>query len=101
MKQSFPTLYLFNNVFFPQTVIPLTVSDGTSKQVLIECFEQNQQILFYHPSSRAKRIGTTGRILLLEYNDDKSMTVLVQGVSRVQLFTQEQHLPFPIFETES
>ena len=101
MKQSFPTLYLFNNVFFPHTVIPLTVSDGTSKEVLIKCHEQNQQVLFYHPSTRTKRIGTVGRILLLEHNDDKSMTILVQGISRAQLFIQEQHLPFPIFETES
>lgn len=100
MKQSFPTLYLFNNVFFPQTVIPLTVSDGISKEVLMECYEQNQRLLFYHPSLRPKRVGTVGRILLLEHNEDLSMTVLVQGISRVQLLTQEQHLPFPIFETE-
>lgn len=37
---------------------------------------------------------------MLEHNEDKSMTVLVQGISRVLLLTQEQHLPFPIFETE-
>lgn len=100
MKQSFPTLYLFNNVFFPQTVIPLTVSDGVSKEVLIECHEQNQLLLFYHPSMRLKKIGTIGRILLLEQNDDKSMTVLVQGISRVQLLNQEQHIPFPVFQVE-
>lgn len=29
------------------------------------------------------------------------MTVLVQGISRVQLLTQEQHIPFPIFEVEN
>lgn len=100
MKQSYPTLYLFNNVFFPQTVIPLTVSDGISKEVLIECHEQNQALLFYHPSTRTKRVGTIGRILLLEHNDDKSMTVLVQGIARAQLLTQEQHIPFPVFEVE-
>ena len=100
MKQSFPTLYLFNNVFFPQTVIPLTVSDGISKEVLVECHEQGQNLLFYHPSARPKKIGTVGRILLLEHNEDKSMTVLVQGINRVELLTQEQHIPFPIFETE-
>lgn len=100
MKQSFPTLYLFNNVFFPQTVIPLTVSDGISKEVLVECHEQGQNLLFYRLSSRPKRIGTVGRILVLEHNEDQSMSVLVQGISRVELLTQEQHIPFPIFETE-
>lgn len=100
MKQSYPTLYLFNNVFFPQTVIPLTVSDGISKEVLLECHEQNQALLFYHPSSRTKRVGTIGRVLLLEHNDDKSMTVLVQGISRAELLVQEQHIPFPVFQVE-
>ena len=100
MKQSFPTLYLFNNVFFPQTVIPLTVNDQVSKGILMSCFEDGQHILFYHPSLREKRIGTVGRILLLELNDDESMTVLVQGVTRVKLLTQEQHLPFPVFQAE-
>lgn len=100
MKYSLPTLYLFNNVFFPQTVIPLTVSDGISKEVLMECHEQGQDVLFYHPSERTKRIGTVGRILILEHNDDLSMTVLVQGVTRVQLLIQEQHIPFPVFQVE-
>jgi Lon protease-like protein len=100
MKYSFPTLYLFNNVFFPQTVIPLTVNDGISKDVLIECYEQNQPLVFYHPSERLKKIGTIGKILLLEHNDDKTMTVLVQGVARVQLIIQEQHLPFPVYAVE-
>jgi Lon protease-like protein len=100
MKYSFPTLYLFNNVFFPQTVIPLTVNDGVSKDVLLECYEQGQHLAFYHPSNRTKKIGTIGKILLLEHNEDQSLTVLVQGIIRVQLLTQEQHLPFPIFQVE-
>ena len=100
MKQSLPTLFIFNNVFFPQTIIPLTLSDGVSKTVLIECFEKNQSMLFYHLSNRKKRIGTVGRILILEHNADKSVTVLIQGVSRAQLLTQEQHLPYPIFQTQ-
>ena len=100
MKQSYPTLYLFNNVFFPQTVIPLTVSDGVSKELLTECFEHNQLMLFHRLSNRTKRIGTIGKILSIEHNTDKSMTALIQGESRVQLLNQKQHLPFPIFEVE-
>lgn len=100
MKHSFPTLYLFNNVFFPQTVIPLTVNDGVSKDLLLESYQQNQHVLLYHPSARANKIGTVGRILMLEHNEDQSMSVLVQGVIRVRLLIQEQHLPFPIFQVE-
>lgn len=101
MKQSLPTLYLYNNVIFPQTLIPLTISDGVSKTVLIECFERDHPMLFYHLGNRVKKIGTIGKILTLEHQVDKSVTVLVQGVSRVKLLTQEQHLPYPIFDTES
>ena len=101
MKHSYPTLYLFNNVFFPQTVIPLTVNDGISKDVLLECYEQNQNVLFYHPSMRSKKIGTVGKIILLEHNADGSTSVLVQGITRVELLTQERHLPFPVFEVSN
>ncbi|MBC7713218.1 MAG: LON peptidase substrate-binding domain-containing protein [Rhizobacter sp.] len=100
MRHSFPTLYLFNNVFFPQTVIPLTVSDGVSKDVLLTCFEKSEHLAFYHPSLRSKKVGTLGKILMLEHNADGSMSVLVQGVLRVQLLTQEQHLPYPIFQVD-
>ena len=100
MKHSFPTLYLFNNVFFPQTVIPLTVSDSVSKDVLLSCYEGDHHLVFYHPSLRLKKIGTIGKILMLEHNADGSMSVLVQGVVRVQLLTQEQHLPYPVFQVD-
>jgi Lon protease-like protein len=100
MRHSFPTLFLFNNVFFPQTVIPLTVCDGISKEVLLSCYEKNEQLAFYHPNIRSKKIGTIGRILLLEHNGDGSISVLVQGILRVQFFTQVQHLPYPIFQVD-
>lgn len=97
MKKSFPALFLFNNVFFPHTVLPLTVNDEVSKNLLLKSFKEDQELVFYHPGSRAKKIGTVGKILLLEYNQDSSMSVLVRGNKRVQLLQQEQHLPFPIF----
>lgn len=37
---------------------------------------------------------------MLEHNADGSMSVLVQGVVRVQLLTQEQHLPYPVFQVD-
>jgi len=98
MRHSFPTLYLFNNVFFPHTVIPLTVSDGVSKEVLLQCYEDDKNLAFYHPSPRTKKIGTIGKILMLEHNADGSMSVLIQGLIRVQLMNQKQHIPYPIFE---
>jgi Lon protease-like protein len=100
MKRLAPTLYLFNNVFFPETVIPLTVSDDTSKDVLYQCFEKKKPIALFHPGDHSRGIGTWGRIILLEYNPDGSLTVMVQGISRVKFAKEVQTIPFPIFEFE-
>jgi ATP-dependent Lon protease len=100
MRHSFPTLYLFNNIFFPQTVIPLTVSDTISKDVLKKCFDDNSHIALYHPSARSKRVGTIGKILMLEFNDDGSVSALVQGLVRIKFMQQEQHLPYPVYQVE-
>lgn len=100
MKRLAPTLYLFNNVFFPETVIPLTVSDLTSKEVLQQCYEKKKPIALFHPGDHSKGIGTWGKIILLEYNADGSVTVMVQGISRVRFTKEVQTLPFPIYEFE-
>ena len=101
MKYTFPTLYLFNNIFFPQTIIPLTVNDAVSKEVLQKCFEEDQYLALYHPSSHSKKVGTLGKILLLEFHDeDDSVSALIQGLTRVKFLTQEQHLPYPIYQVE-
>jgi ATP-dependent Lon protease len=100
MKHSFPTLYLFNNVFFPQTVIPLTVNDPASIKLLETSYQKDIQVAFYHPSNRVKKIATIGKIILLEYNPDKSLTALVQGLLRVKLVNEVQQIPHPVYTTE-
>jgi len=100
MKHSYPTLYLFNNVFFPQTIIPLTLSDKTSIELLRNCHEKDQNFVLYHPSEREKKVGTLGKIIAIEKQDDGSITALVQGLARVKLISQEQHLPYPLFLCE-
>jgi len=100
MKHSYPALYLFNNVFFPQTIIPLTLSDAPSIDLLKSCYQKDQKLVLYHPSEREKKIGTLGKIIVIEKNDDKSLTALVQGLNRVRLVTQEQHIPYPLYLCE-
>lgn len=100
MKYSFPTLYLFNSVFFPHTVIPLTVNDSISKSVLLKCFEENQYLALYHPGAHSKKVGTLGRVLLIEHHDDNSVSALIQGIVRVKFIAQEQHIPHPVYLVE-
>lgn len=101
MKHSYPTLYLFNNVFFPQTIIPLTLSDPASVAVLKACYKDDQNLILYHPGERGKKIGTLGKIIFIEKNDDNVLTALVQGLVRVRLLSQEQHIPFPVYKCET
>ena len=100
MKLSYPTLYLFNNVFFPQTIIPLTLSDKTSIELLTNCHQKDLNFVLYHPSERDKKVGTLGKIIVIEKNSDNSITALVQGLLRVKLLSQEQHLPYPLYLCE-
>ncbi|MGZ3786930.1 MAG: LON peptidase substrate-binding domain-containing protein [Bacteriovorax sp.] len=101
MKKPVPTLYLFNNIFYPQTVIPLTVSDQTSKKMLLNCFENNINITLYYPHHRSKGVGTLGKILLVEHNTDGSLSVMVQGLTRMKLLTMETQEPFPKYYVEN
>lgn len=97
MKYSAPTLYIYNNVFYPHTIIPLTVADSISQKIIRECHHRNQSVALYHPSERSRGVGTLGKILLLEENDDGSTTVLVQGIVRIKFLVQEHHSPYPTY----
>ncbi len=100
MKRTVPTLYLHNNIFYPLTVIPLSVSDQTSKQMLLSCFENNLTIALYYPIERSKNVGTLGKILLVDHNRDGSLSVMVQGLARVKLLGIKVQEPYPQFLIE-
>lgn len=95
MKKPVPALYLFNNIFYPQTIIPLSVSDEVSKKMLFKCFEQNTELVLYYPNARAKGVATLGKIIMIDYNADGSLSVVVQGLIRVRLQSLVQQEPYP------
>lgn len=95
MKKPVPALYLFNNIFFPQTIIPLSVSDEVSKKMLFKCFDQNSELLLYYPHTRSKGVATLGKILMIDHNNDGSLSVIVQGIIRVKLLGLVQQEPYP------
>ena len=101
MKKTVPTLYLFNNVFYPQTIIPITVSDLPTKELMLNCYTESLPFVLYYPHSRSQKIGTLGTVFLVENNDDDSITVFVQGLARVRiteiLFDQT---PLPLAQVE-
>lgn len=93
-------MYLHNNIFYPQTIIPLTVSDTISQNMLIECFEQNIHVALYHPHPRSKGIGTLAKILMVDHNGDGSLSVTVQGLVRIKLLVMLKQDPFPLYDTD-
>ncbi len=100
MRKAAPTLYLVNNIFYPQTIIPLTVGDNVSKSMLIDCFEKGVHIALYHPHEKSKGIGTLGEILVLDFNSDGSISAVVQGLVRIKLLTKKAENPYPLFNID-
>lgn len=101
MKKSVPTLYLFNNIFYPQTIIPLTVNDQVSKQMLLTCYQNSIDIVLFHPHSRSRGVGTLGKIMMIDHHADGSLNVVIQGLIRIKLLTMDNDNPFPQYHTDS
>ena len=100
MKKPVPTLYLFNNIFYPQTVIPLTVTDNVSKQMLLTSYQNSVDIALFHPHTKSKGVGTLGKIILIDHNTDGSLSVVVQGLVRIKLLNMDNDDPFPLYHID-
>jgi len=100
MKTTVPTLFLFNSIFYPNTVMPITVNDDISKEMLLFCFEKNMDIALYHPHPQSMSISTIGRILSIENKSNGNLSVMVQGMKRIKLLEIESEDPFPKFHFE-
>lgn len=63
--------------------------------MLINCHENNIAIALYHPAEQAKGIATLGKILFIDHNTDQSLSVLVQGLTRIKLLAMKTQDPYP------
>lgn len=99
-KSPIPVLYLFENVFFPDTVIPMVLSDEPSKNLVTEAFQSDLAVALYSTHPRSKGVATVGKILMLDMKDDGRLVAIIQGTERVLLTNVIQHLPYPIYECE-
>lgn len=97
--QLFPTIYLFDNVFFPNTVIPLSLSDEPTINLIRECFTNGLHVCLYLSHPLSKGVGTLGRILSLEETRDGKVKAMIQGVRRTQMIELYQDSPFPVYAT--
>lgn len=92
-----PTLYLFDNVFYPTTVIPLIITDAPSRKLIDNCFTEDLPLALWFQGERSKPIATMGKILSMEERRDGTLKVLLRGMKRVYLEKIVQQIPYPVF----
>lgn len=92
-----PTLYLFDNVFFPNTIIPLIITDSPSRNLVTSCFNEDLPLALWFQGSNSKPVATMGKIISIEEKKDGSLKVMLRGIKRVYLEKIVQQIPFPVF----
>jgi uncharacterized protein len=107
-KLRIPVLPIPNVVFFPNTSIPILVSEPIYIRMIHECIEsgslmaiamaQPVQEFSYHVKYSPQKVATMGKPLLIEEKYDGSIKVLIRGVSRVCLEKVVQNLPYLVYE---
>ncbi|HPY96648.1 MAG TPA: endopeptidase La [Candidatus Cloacimonadota bacterium] len=108
IPRTLPVIYLNNIVMFPYLMLPLVTSDERIIKI-IEYSMANDKILAYFlqkDSKNASEIevyehGTAVRILRMLRNNDGSLSLLLQGVTRIKLEKVTQHQPFMLVEVET
>ncbi|HOQ79659.1 MAG TPA: LON peptidase substrate-binding domain-containing protein, partial [Candidatus Cloacimonadota bacterium] len=108
IPRTLPVIYLNNIVMFPYLMLPLVTSDDRIIKI-IEHSMANDKILAYFlqkDSKNASEIevyeyGTAVRILRMLRNNDGSLSLLLQGVTRIKLEKVTQHQPFMLVEVET
>lgn len=93
-----PTLYLFDNVFYPSTVIPLIISDSPSRKLVNSCFDEDVPLALWFQGEHSKPIATMGKIISIDNRKDGTLKVLLKGIKRVYLDRMLQQIPYPIYE---
>lgn len=63
--------------------------------MLIDCYQNNIDIALFHPHSRAKGIGTLGKIILIEKNHAGDLSIMIQGLLRIKLHSLVSENPYP------
>lgn len=98
-SNSIPVLYLFENVFYPETIIPLILSDDPSKILVKDAYENDLTVALFSTHPKAKGIATAGRIITIDdKREDGKLMAIIVGVERIHLTKLVQHVPYPIFE---
>jgi ATP-dependent Lon protease len=108
IPRTLPVLHLSNVVMFPFLLMPLVVSDEETKLVVDYALSNDKSMAFFLDKEKKQasdpgvhQIGTAVTILRMLRNQDGSISLLLQGTSRIKLQKLVQREPFLIADVES
>jgi len=107
VPRSLPVIHVNNVVMYPYLMIPLIISEDSLKKV-IEYSLTNDKLLGFFLTKEVKDdddvelsdLGTAVSIVRMLRNTDGSISLLLQGVSRIKIEKITQHHPFMMAEIE-
>lgn len=108
IPRTLPVLHMGNVVMFPFLLMPLVVSDEESKLVIDHALSNDKSMAFFLDKDKIAQgdtglyeIGTAVTILRMLRNQDGTISLLLQGTSRIRLQKVVQRDPFLMADVES
>lgn len=107
IPRSLPVIHINNIVMYPYLMIPITVSEDGLKKVVENALANDKLLAFFlargvkdNGETDVYEYGTAVSIVRLLRNTDGSISLLLQGVSRIKIDKIVQHHPFMMVEIE-
>jgi len=108
IPRTLPVLHMNNVVMFPFLLMPLVVTDEESKLVVDYALSNDKSMAFFLDKDKIHtadiglhHIGTAVTILRMLRNQDGSISLLLQGTSRIKLQKVVQRDPYMMVDVES
>lgn len=104
VPRTLPVLHMGSMVMFPYLLMPLVVTDEESKQVIDHALSNDKLMAFFldkGDSEQLHEVGSAVTILRMLRNQDGSISLLLQGTSRIRLQRYVQKEPFIIVDVEA
>ncbi|MDD3096526.1 MAG: endopeptidase La [Candidatus Cloacimonetes bacterium] len=104
VPRTLPVLHMGSMVMFPYLLMPLVVTDEESKQVIDHALSNDKLMAFFldkGDSGQLHEVGSAVTILRMLRNQDGSISLLLQGTSRIRLQRYVQKEPFIIVDVEA
>lgn len=104
IPRSLPVIHMNNLVMFPYLMLPLVISDETMIKVIEYALANDKLLAFFLEKDTSKidteiyEYGTVVSILRMMKNQDATVSLLLQGISRIKVEKITQHHPFILVE---